>query len=173
MNNANSFIRQFAKLLSQYSLTINDIKKGKIVIDNVEINLDTLTVDKEYFTVDVKETIFEPLGYQLTDSNSVSKIIELGTHPKDTCKVCGSSLKKKWFGLKNTEKCINPNCSEYFDRGFEVININTPLLKKVGENTKSEGEKPQPPPVPSKPSLLAPQEYSKSLPNNYYPDTVI
>lgn len=118
---AHQFVRNFAKLLSQSGLTYQNIKDGKITIDNVEIDLNTLSLDSSYYSVDIKETVFEPLAHTLNDSSPDAKVIFLGTHPKNQCPDCGSTLQTKWFGLKNTEKCINPNCSNYYDRGFDVL----------------------------------------------------
>jgi len=33
----------------------------------------------------------------------------------EKCPHCGSSFHKIWWGLKKTNKCIKPNCANYFD----------------------------------------------------------
>lgn len=50
------------------------------------------------------------------------------------CLICGSSLKRKFFGLIKTKQCIQPECSNYFDNIYEKKIIEVPKGKICIDN---------------------------------------
>lgn len=68
---------------------------------------------KERITMN-KEKLPEPPKPPLT-----RRIREGDTGKK--CPICESSLYRKWWGLKRTNKCIHPDCENYYEKETAVI----------------------------------------------------
>jgi len=121
--NAQMFLRDLVDLCSRYNVKFSDIQNGEVTIGYDKVLLNTLVIDKNIYSAQIVQHIEESIGYDMNASpqRPIVRIIHAGEHPKNCCLICRSSLQTKWWGLIRTDKCINPSCSNYYDRGFEVL----------------------------------------------------
>jgi len=63
----------------------------------------------------VKESDFYAMPNPLKPPSGRLRYASDSNKPSDFCSKCGSSLKRVWLFIR-TKKCIQPNCSNYWDR---------------------------------------------------------
>jgi hypothetical protein len=123
---AKLFARELAHLLAHYGVSYRDVKGGVVKIGEDSVHLDTLCISDTGYFVKVVEHVEEPF-HQI--SESTIRVIEEGSNPKDSCDLCGSTLKRRWFGLLRSQFCMNPSCDNHDERGFAVLPAAVPVAR--------------------------------------------
>ena len=121
-NEALEFSRDFAELLSKYGVTLEQIKSGQFFVGPDEVYLNTLAFDQNRFSIRIVTGVSQLYSQRIP--RPFPNYVYAGDKEKHLCPYCWSSRRKMFWG--RSEKCINPQCFNYFQRGFEVL----PVAKK-------------------------------------------